>query len=225
MTFEDSPAPIPGKTDLAVNLGGVAVIAILAAIGIAYLVDGLSRNMPARGPNPFETRTVEANVAGITLSVPVSWMRFPGQNTQRIAERLDLDLPVTLGGKSVAIGATLLPRARVRASAQLLDTVYLHRFASSEVTGVPGLIGKPLTGGEGFENETVWYDPLSPHPFVAKCAPPVTAPSDTACLRTRVLADGLALVLSFPVKLLPYWQQMDVALEPALSRLGALSTQ
>ena len=66
----------------------------------------------------------------------------------------------------------------------LLDGVYLHQFEDKQLTGPPGLVGKPLTASEGFAGETVWYDALSADPFVAKCLAPVAPGEPTQCLRT-----------------------------------------
>ena len=70
---------------------------------------------------------------------------------------------------------TLLPRSRARPSSALLDGVYLHQFGDETLDGVPGLVGKPLLDSDGFSGESVWYDALSPDPFVAKCLEPVEA--------------------------------------------------
>ncbi len=88
-----------------------------------------------------------------------------------------------------------------------------------------GLVGKPLSGAEGFEGETVWYDPLSARPFVAKCIEPVEAGQPAACLRTVHLPGQIALTYRFDASLLPYWKTFDETLKPWLVQIGAQAGQ
>ena len=108
----------------------------------------------------------------------------------------------------------------MRVSAKLLDNVYLHRFDDAQISGVPGLVGKPLKDGDGYQNETVWYDPLSPNPFVAKCMAPVTEDTPALCTRALALNDSVGLVVSFDRSLLSQWRDLDAALDAPLSQIG-----
>ena len=85
------------------------------------------------------------------------------------AKEIDLRVTLPLGAKGAdaAIDISLMPRSRVRPSASLLDGVYLHQFMPEQLSGPPGLVGKPMMATEGYEGETVWYDPIGQSPFAA----------------------------------------------------------
>lgn len=213
-----------GRSQLAYNLAGITVLVLLAAVGIAYLIDQAGRNALPAQPQLSDNNRVFQTVAGQELSIPASWFRFGEDMKPGFASQADLTLRLALepGRPPFAVEATLLPRSGARASGALLDAVYLHQFADGSVGGIPGLVGKPLLAAEGYAGETVWYDPLSPSPFVAKC---VAAPEPTRpdrCLRTIHLPSGLAAVLSFDAKALVAWKRFDEELAQWLGRIGAL---
>jgi len=112
----------------------------------------------------------------------------------------------------------------VRASARLLDSLYLHLFEPTEVTGPPGLIGKPLKAGEGYQHETVWYDPLAPLPFAAKCADPLPGEVEAQCLRSVVLDAQIGAVYEFDAGLLMNWRGFDAGVAQWLSVIGLAPT-
>ncbi len=204
------------------NLSVLALIVALMAIGIAYGVDTLTRNTGDTEQSATASTLVPVNVAGVALSVPDSLLRFSNRPDADFSDRLDLVVALDLGGPApVSASLTLLPRARTQASAILLDTVYLKHFSSKEIHGVPGLVGKPLTGGDGYDGETVWYDPIRADPFVAKCAPPLGDATEGTCIRTLVLDSGLSAILGFPQSALISWRQFDAPLLDILNRIGA----
>src|SRR5690606_11987896 len=132
---------------------------------------------------------------------------------------LRVSLPLGPAGDLREIDITLLPRSSVRASARLLDGVYLHLFQPTELSGPPGLIGKPLKAQNGYEQETVWYDPLSADPFVAKCSAPIAPGLSARCLRAVHLAPGMAAVYAFDGEVLERWRDFDAAVRPLLRRI------
>ena len=108
------------------------------------------------------------------------------------------------------------------AVSSLLDGVYLHQFMPEQLTGPPGLIGKPLVATEGYANETVWYDAINASPFVAKCIAPVAEGEASRCIRTVYLGPGIAAVYSFDEDVLASWRKFDAALDVPLKQIGAL---
>lgn len=203
------------------NLGVIALLVALGGIGAAYVITGAERaGRPATAGAPV-TRTI----AGATLTIPAAWMsgtNDSGGNGFARQVDLALNLPLGPGGAMRSIDVTLTQRSRVRPSAALLDGVYLHQFLPGELSGPAGLVGKPMAAAEGYEDETVWYDPLSPAPFVAKCQSPIVAGEPGRCLRTVYLSSGIAAIYGFGDDVLESWKSFDAVLAGPLKRIGAL---
>ena len=101
------------------------------------------------------------------------------------------------------------------------DRVYLHQFEEQTLSGVPGLVGKPMRPSNGYAGESVWYDALSPNPFVAKCVAPVAEDGVAQCVRTVYLPSGIAAIYTFDATILQSWRQFDVEMERWLAPTGA----
>lgn len=212
-----------GTASLGFNLGAItAAIALLGLAG-AYLLQGALRAETSR--NTGDMTRVAISVGGTALTVPVGWLADPdAAHASGFAKdiRLELTLPLAADGRPAIVDVTILQRSRVRTSASLLDGVYLHQFQDEELAGIPGLVGKPLRAAEGYQNETVWYDPLAADPFVAKCAAPPADGTEAQCLRVVNLAPGLAAVYGFSPSALAGWRRFDAEIAPMLKRIGAL---
>lgn len=206
------------------NLLAIALVMITGGVALAYGIDALGR----QGHRPTELddsgAVVTRTMAGRDLSIPISWFRYHEEQVEGFASEIELalDLPLGRGSALETIDITLVPRSRARPSASLLDGVYLHQFDAIDVAGAPGLIGKPLVGSAGFEDETVWYDPISADPFVAKCIDPLAPREAGRCLRTVVLPNGIAVIYSFSAEALASWRSFDAVAAPWLQRIGAL---
>jgi hypothetical protein len=213
-----------GRGQLAYNLAGIAVLVLLAAVGLAYAIDQAGRNSRPSPAQLSDGDAVVQTVAGNDLSIPMNWFRFGEDIKPGFASQVELAFELDLEGleEPVTVDVTLLPRSGARASGALLDAVYLHQFADETEGGIPGLVGKPLLANEGYAGETVWYDPLSPAPFVAKCAVAAEPGRPGRCLRTIHLRNELAVVLSFDADALAAWKQFDEELALWLGRIGAL---
>lgn len=213
-----------GRGQLVYNLAGLGTLVLLAAVGLAYAIDQAGRNSRPMAPQLGDGNAVMQTVAGQDLSVPANWFRFGEDIKPGFVSQVDLAFNLDLDGLGApaAVEATLLPRSGARSSGALLDAVYLHQFADESVGGVPGLVGKPLLPSEGYADETVWYDPLSPSPFVAKCAAAPEPSRPDRCLRTIHLPNGLAVVLSFDAETLVAWRRFDEELALWLGQIGAL---
>ena len=219
MSAPDPAAPAKDSGhSVGFNLGAIALIVAVAGLGLAYAIDAAGRAQPA--PSEPVSRTL----GGHDLIVPASWLREDAERSEGFAKQIEIRLVLPLGPQAAAreIDVTLLPRSRVRPSASLLDGVYLHQFMPDQLDGPPGLIGKPLVAAEGFASETVWYDPISPAPFVAKCIAPIAQGSPGRCIRTVLLAPGIAAVYAFDEDVLVNWRQFDAELRPKLAGIGAL---
>ncbi|MCW5721486.1 MAG: hypothetical protein KIS86_10115 [Devosia sp.] len=211
-----------GGGQIAYNLAGIAVIVLLLVVGLAYAIDQAGR--PGDVSAAPGQETITQTIAGRDLTIPESWYRYGEQMRPGFVNQIDLEMGLVLPGIAapLPVTVTLVPRSRARASSVLLDAVYLHQFDDGMVGGVPGLVGKPLKANGSYAGETVWYDALSPHPFVAKCAAPVEPGKPQRCLRTVVLPSGLAAIYGFDSVALRFWHDFDAAMERWLGPIGAL---
>ena len=213
----------PGSSSLGFNLGGIAVLVLLVAVGAAYLIDELGRSGRTLPPSLDDAHPVVQTIAGRELAIPTAWFRHGEQIRNGFTDQIDLRILYAPEGTGLAVSVdvTLLPRSRARASSSLLDRVYLHQFADEMLSGVPGLVGKPMLSANGYAGESVWYDALSPNPFVAKCIEPVTPGGAGQCVRTAYLPSGIAAVYTFDAALLATWRQFDTEMERWLGAIGA----
>lgn len=205
------------------NLAVIVLMAALAGLALAYLIEAVAKRPVAEPVSVFQAPFVDKNIAGTALTLPSDWFSDQNQTTQGFADRVELDLALDFGGTAPRhVTLLLTPHSAAQSSAYLLDKVYLHQFLPNQLSGTPGLIGKPLRAIDGFQNETVWYDPLSPQPFVAKCqAAPVTG-GPARCMRTVRLTQGLSVTYNFPDVLLADWPRFDEVMRPYLEQMGAI---
>jgi hypothetical protein len=218
-----SAARTPHGHSVGFNLAAIAALVALGAIALAYAIDAAGRNAGAAPHRGVEEVALTRTIGGRDLDIPLSWFRYAEQRVEGFAKQIDLQLMLPLGPNAapVAIEVTLMPRSRVRPSASLLDGVYLHQFEPTESGDGPiGLIGKPLRNAEGFEGETVWYDPISADPFVAKCVAPVAEGTQPRCLRSVHLGPGLAAVYAFGADVLENWKRFDPEMRALLAKIG-----
>lgn len=209
---------------IAYNLAGIAALVLLLAVGAAYFIDQAGQQGRRPAPAINDGNPLVQTIGGQELSIPQTWFRHGEQIRTGFASQVDISVPLALieGQPAVAVDVTLLPRSRARASSTLLDAVYLHQFADGSRSGVPGLVGKPLASGNGYQGETVWYDALSPSPFVAKCVDPVEPGLPERCVRTVHLPGGLAAIFTFDAAALAGWRNFDARMALWLGRIGAL---
>ena len=206
------------------NLGAILLALALTAIGIAYTIDAAARSAMHPAAQGEEAAILSRSLGGHELAIPRTWFRYEEQRAEGFAKQIDLrfEMPLALEDRLVPVEVTLLPRSRARPSAALLDGVYLHQFADEQLVGVPGLVGKPLRQGNGYDAEVVWYDALSSEPFVAKCSRPVTDSKQAQCLRTVYLGPGIAAVYAFPESALTGWRRFDELMLERMHRIGAI---
>eukprot|EP00873_Tetraselmis_striata_P030750 jgi/Tetstr1/451014/TSEL_038050.t1 len=200
----------------------ICLIVAMAALGAAYGIRGWINSMASEA-TPAELSASHIITIGAQRYVmPAALLADPIQHRDGFADRMDftLALPLGAGGKLSEVAITIMPRGRTRTSAALLDSVYLHQFAPAQLSGVPGLVGKPLEPGAGTAGETVWYDPLHANPFVAKCMTPVAmTPGDRTCLRVLALTDRNTAIVTFDPAALDNWRRFDAEIEAALAPL------
>jgi hypothetical protein len=206
------------------TLGALMLGILMIGLALAYGLGAILHPRPAAGGAQAAEPVLKRTLVGKDLAIPASWFRTAQLPEGGFASQVELELLLPLGrnGALRAVDVMLLPLSQVRPSASLLDGVYLHQFMPNELTGPPGLVGKPLYGTEGYQGETVWYDALSPEPFVAKCMAPAGPDSASRCLRTVALPGGIAAVYDFDAELLSSWRDFDPQMKTWLGRIGAL---
>ncbi len=193
------------------NLVIITLITILIGLGFIYFIDSL-KIKPAITPS-FNERAQFKNIilAGKNLDIPLSWFSENTQKNTSISDKINLHfiLPLGKNNRQIKIEASLQPLRKTISSANLLDSVYLHQFSNEQKKGVVGLIGKPLKGIEGFRGETVWYDPLSANPFVAKCMDKIPQGQKQQCIRTVAINKQIAITYVFDFEVLQNWKNFD----------------
>lgn len=224
LSAPDTQESAPKHGTIGFNLAVIALCTVLVGLGLAYALD-LIDNSPAPGPSlDAQGPLISKTIAGQHLVVPKQWFRFEEQLTPGFAEKIDLTFMLELapGATPQPVNVILMPRSRARPSDRLLDSVYLHQFAQGQIDGPLGLIGKPLKAHDGFQDETVWYDPVSLNPFVAKCLPAIQTAEQSTCMRTITVSDQVAATYIFDANLLTGWKNFDPQAKRWLSRIGGI---
>jgi len=203
------------------NLGVISLTLAVAGLALAYGIDALGR----QHAQATRAGNVSRTLGSTELIIPAALLAGDSAPAAGgFAKQVDLsfNLPLGPGGGVRKVDVTLTQRSRIRPSASLLDGVYLHQFMPEQLSGPAGLVGKPLSAVAGYEDETVWYDPLAASPFVAKCQAPIVVGAPARCLRSVYLGSGLAAVYGFDEDVLSNWKRFDAELHPLLDKIGAL---
>lgn len=214
--------PAPSGSAITYNLAGIAALVLLAAVGLAYGLDQISRASHPSLPALEDGDPITQTIAGKELAIPSRWFRYGEQVRDGFTSQIDLRVMFAANPDAapMPIDVTLLPPSRARTSASLLDAVYLHQFGAETLIGVPGLVGKPMLNGSGYADESVWYDAISATPFVAKCASGI-GERPAQCVRTVYLPSGIAAVYTFDTAALQSWQAFDEGMQQWLGAIGA----
>lgn len=226
LAMSTQTAPVAGRNaphSLAYNLAGITVLVLLLAVGAAYLIDEMGRAARTPAPALTDRNPISQTISGRELSIPTAWFRYGEQIRDGFTNQIDLRVMFAPAGSDIAmpVDVTLLPRSRARTSSSLLDGVYLHQFTDETLGGVAGLVGKPMRESNGYSGESVWYDAISPNPFVAKCLEAASTDGVSQCVRTVHLPSGIAAIYAFDATVLQSWRQFDAEMERWLTSIGA----
>lgn len=201
------------------HLAGIFIVISVMGLVAAYCLDALTRR--AVDEPPLERGTpVDFTLAATELHIPSNWLRAP--RSGGFVETIELAIPLAVPGLGdrIVVSVTLVSRARATPSAALLDTLYIHRFTREQVSAHRGLIGKPLLAEAGYQNETIWYDPVNANPFVAKCLTLAHANANQpGCIRAVSVGERISAVIRFDERVLPQWRQFDAAMAGELASL------
>ena len=226
---DSTPSPtrtgsLAGQSDenLAFNLAALGLILIMAGLGTAYWLNGYAREKTQLSPSSFTPPLVSKTLAGNDLQIPKSWLTPLIQDSRKQVQAIDLSLKITLEQEMppASFNLRISPLEMAEPSSYLLDSVYILKFSDQQIDAIKGLVGKPMRAEDGYENETVWYQPTTSTPFVAKCIDLENSESALNCLRTIRLNSSLALTYQFSQERLASWQNMDRAIMPLLQKTG-----
>lgn len=184
------------------------------------------------------SETVSLTLAGHRLTIPRNALRFADQRAP--GERMRLDLALAwpeLEGRTAAnadrfdvadlapdvVYVTLAADRGTRDSAGLLATVYARFFTGDAVAGPDGLTGRHMARGSGYDDEVVYFEPGSVHPFVARCWPLGAAQEPAVCLHDERIG-AIAVEWRFPIGLLAQWRRLSQGLGERLAAWGLPAT-
>lgn len=208
------------------NLAAVTLILLMGGLGIAYLLDAYGKPVPLLGVSLFEGPFVSINLKGTQLDIPQAWQNPATSNHEEDVPFIDLQLVMKFQPEAslTQVKIHLLPIGNSMPSATVLDSVYALRFSQQQLSEYAGLIGKPLKPEEGFKNETVWYDPISTNPFVAKCMDlGMLIPAEN-CLRTVQISPRFTATYQFSSDQLPFWRDFDAVMIQNLGKIFQTTT-
>ncbi len=202
------------------NLAALTLVLILGGLGLAYWLNSAQSVQKETAQSTFVAPFVSKVLASTKLEIPQDWLA-EAQDSSLEVDFIDLRLNVKYlpDTKPTPIGLHLAALEHTLPSARLLDSVYTLRFLAEEIRGVRGLIGKPLKPDGGFENETVWYDPISSNPFVAKCIDLGEDDAQHLCIRSVQLSPAIVLTYQFTADQLVHWRDFDAVMEPFLTQI------
>ncbi|MCF6326909.1 MAG: hypothetical protein L3J21_06425 [Devosiaceae bacterium] len=217
--FKSDHAPFPA---MAFNLAALALILLMAGLGIAYWLNDYAATRTQAAPSVYEAPMVTKTLANTSLKIPQTWLNILTQSSQKDVQVVDLTLKISIADQEEPFPINLRISEAIQAqpSAYLLDSVYVLRFSEAQIGGFKGLVGKPLKAQDGYESETVWYEPISDNPFVAKCIDLEGSNSALNCLRTIRINSQLSATYQFAQNQLEYWRLLDGAIIPLIRQIG-----
>lgn len=206
------------------NLISIGLLIMMGGIALAYFIQATVKPPAPHQISRFEAPFRATTVGGVELIIPKAWFRDSLRSEGSFTDQTSLTLWVKFNQVAPAhpVDVTFMPLSAAQPSSYLLDRVYLKQFQVDQEKGPSGLVGKPLVPEDGFQHETVWYDPLSPRPFVAKCMDAISEKVPARCMRTIKGKGSLAITFEFNFGDLSNWKAFDSVMEPYLEAVGGV---
>ena len=115
MSSQSAPAARhSGPSSLAYNLAGIAVLVLLLAVGMAYLIDSLGRTSRVPAPALDDAEPVSQTISGRELSIPASWVRYGEQVRDGFTSQIDLRILYAPDGATARPGRGCAARGLCR---------------------------------------------------------------------------------------------------------------
>ena len=206
----------------AFNLVSIALILFMAGLGVAYWLNDYVPENSESLPSVYAPPLIAKELAGSSMQIPKSWLNPLTQNTRKEVQVIDLSLLISITNqeKPSPFNLRISKISQAQPSAYLLNDAYVPRFSEKQINDIKGLVGKPLKAEDGYAGETVWYEPVSANPFVAKCIDLQGNSTALNCLRTIRLNSKLSLTYQFSQNNLEYWQKIDKVITPLMKQIG-----
>lgn len=212
---------------------------LMAAAATVGLAAGALWLLAAEGDD-VATRPVTLSIAGEPLTVAANRMRFADQRGGGALPRVDLAVlwPDLAGRTAENRDAFALPRPETPVvqiaiepspvaldSAARLASVYLRYFAADPPDAalappVDGLTARRFVAGSPYADETLYFEPGSVHPFVARCFPRADGDERRLCLTEIGFGKSLVAAVRFPPTLLTDWRRLQDACRSLLDGLA-----
>lgn len=209
-----------------------AVAALLAlAIGALWFLAG--------DGDDTAPRPVALTISGEPLTIAANRIRFADQRHGGVLPRVDLAVlwPDLAGRTAANRDAFALPRPDAPVlqiaiepatvaldSAARLASVYVRAFAAEPPDAalappVDGLVARRFVPGSPYVDETLYFEPGSVHPFVARCFPRADGDERRLCLTEIGFGKSLVAAIRFPPALLADWRRLQGACQGLLDGL------
>jgi hypothetical protein len=214
---------------------GLAVVAGLVALASAFVVFALWPRWPGAATEP-DAPTLPITVGGQVFNVPPVAIRLPLQRHAGAHERIDLAFmwpnlgppdptskPVP-GEESKTLDRLFLTIAAPNSAlvpVDLANEIYPHYFANGPFAGPEGLMVRPFRDSTPYQGEDLFFDPVAPDPFIARCSRPGTAGTPGTCLYERRIANAIDVTVRFPREWLPQWKALAAGIDRLLGSLRA----
>lgn len=201
-----------------------AVAALLGLVaGVVWLLDG--------DGDDTAPRPIALTISGESLTISANRIRFTDQRRGGALPRVDLAVlwPDMVGRTTANRDAFALPQPETPVlqiaiepstvaldSAARLASVYLRYFAADPPDAalappVDGLVARRFVAGSPYADETLYFEPGSVHPFVARCFPRAGGDERRLCLTEISFGKGLVAAIRFPPALLADWRRLQDA--------------
>jgi hypothetical protein len=210
-------------------LGVPAVLVVLVGC-VAFI---LWPRWPGPGATP-DAPSLPITIGGYLFNVPPAAIRVPLQRHAGPQERIDLAflwpeltppdptakpalhqepltfdrLFISLAGFSGALSA-----------AERFRQIYPRYFAEGQFAGPDGLIVKRFRDGTPYQGDDLFYDPIAPDPFMARCSRPGAGETPGICLVERRLAGAVDVTARFPRDWLIEWRILAKAIDHVIRTL------
>jgi hypothetical protein len=214
------------------RLAAAAVALLGFAVGALWYVAGDGDDT---APHP-----VAVTISGESLAIAANRIRFADQRRGGALPRVDLAVlwPNMAGRTATNRDAFALPRPDTPVlqiaiepspvaldSAARLASVYLRYFAAdppdeSLAPPVDGLVARRFVAGSPYADETLYFEPGSVHPFVARCFPRAEGDERRLCLTEIGFGKNLVAAIRFPPALLADWRRLQDACRDLLDGLN-----